>query len=291
MPASRLLPDDIPAQLETMVSLMIRVLFIELSAFHTFAWAESWLSDDDLVGGEGEAARLVAYIRADETPHVDYLRTALTELRDRTWIGESGRTYAGAELLPRLWDPLLTHSLTTGRDESRRAALGEVEFWCAKRRRRRRAPRGVPIARCRMKFGVFYEHHYPARGRMTTDVPPDCRTRSSRSSWPTASASTWCGRSSTTSLEDYGHPRRPRSSSARVQPADRGHRARSRDHPDRPGLQPPDPSAERGGPRSAVGCPVGSRTVASGSAARARGFRRSGDQEADSASCRSRCAA
>lgn len=132
-PPSRLLPDDIPAQLETMVSLMIRVLFIELSAFHTFAWAEAWLSDDDLVRGEGEAARLVTYIRADETPHVDYLRTALTELRDRTWIGESGRTYPGIELLPRLWDPLLTHSRTVGRDESRRAALGEVEFWCATR--------------------------------------------------------------------------------------------------------------------------------------------------------------
>jgi hypothetical protein len=130
---ARNLPDDIPAGLEMMVALMIRVLFIELSAFHTFAWAEAWLSDDDLVGGEGEAARLVTYIRADETPHVDYLRTALTELRDRTWIGESGRTYAGADLLPRLWDPLLEYSLTTGRDESRRAALGEVEFWCAKR--------------------------------------------------------------------------------------------------------------------------------------------------------------
>jgi hypothetical protein len=133
LPARRL-PEDVPADLEMMVSLMIRVLFIELSAFHTFAWAETWLSDDDLVGGDGEAARLVTYIRADETPHVDYLRTALTELRDRTWIGESGRTYPGAELLSKLWEPLLDYSLTTGRDESRRAALGEVEFWCSQRR-------------------------------------------------------------------------------------------------------------------------------------------------------------
>ena len=131
--ATRRLPSDIPAELETMVALMIRVLFIELSAFHTFAWAEAWLSDDDLVGGDGEAARLVTYIRADETPHVDYLRTALTELRDRTWIGESGRTYPGAALVARLWDPLLEFSLTTGRDESRQAAMSEVEHWCATR--------------------------------------------------------------------------------------------------------------------------------------------------------------
>ena len=133
VPAARLLPEDIPAELEGMVTLMVRVLFIELSAFHTFAWAEEWLSDADLVGGDGSAAKLVAHIRADETPHVDYLRTALTELRDRTWVGESGRTHRGSELLELLWAPLLKHSLTTGRDESRRAALGEVEFWCAKR--------------------------------------------------------------------------------------------------------------------------------------------------------------
>ena len=131
--ATRLLPHDVPLELETMVALMIRVLFIELSAFHTFAWAEAWLSDTELVRGDGEAARLVTFIRADETPHVDYLRTTLTELRDRTWVGESGRTYAGQELVERLWTPLLDYSLTTGRDESRRAALGEVEFWCAKR--------------------------------------------------------------------------------------------------------------------------------------------------------------
>ena len=36
--AARLLPDDIPHELEMMVSLMVRVLFIEISAFHTFAW-------------------------------------------------------------------------------------------------------------------------------------------------------------------------------------------------------------------------------------------------------------
>src|SRR5579885_1482962 len=48
----RLLPADIDAQLEFMVSLMIRVLFIEVSAFHTFRWAEAWLSDADLVAGD-----------------------------------------------------------------------------------------------------------------------------------------------------------------------------------------------------------------------------------------------
>ena len=34
----------------------------------------------------------MSYIRADETPHVEYLRTVLSEMRDRTVVGESGRT-------------------------------------------------------------------------------------------------------------------------------------------------------------------------------------------------------
>jgi hypothetical protein len=132
--ATRLLPDDIPLDLEMMVTLMVRVLFIEISAFHTFAWAEEWMSDTDLVGGDGEAARLVSYIRADETPHVGYLRTALSEMRDRTWIGQGGRRHDGTQMIGAIWEPLLAHSLGPGREEGRRAAMGEVEHWCAQRR-------------------------------------------------------------------------------------------------------------------------------------------------------------
>jgi hypothetical protein len=131
---ARLLPTDLPDDLEMMVALMVRVLFIEISAFHTFAWAETWMSDTSLVNGDGEAARLVSYIRADETPHVGYLRTALSEMRDRTWIGESGRTYAGSDLIERIWRPLLDDSLGAGRQASRQAAVGEVDYWCAQRK-------------------------------------------------------------------------------------------------------------------------------------------------------------
>jgi hypothetical protein len=130
----RLLPDDIAPELEMMVTLMIRVLFIEISAFHTFAWAEAWMSDAELVAGDGEAAALVSFIRADETPHVGYLRTALSEMRDRTWVGEEGTTHAGTEMIGRIWGPLLAQSLGPARDEARRATRGEVEHWCATRK-------------------------------------------------------------------------------------------------------------------------------------------------------------
>jgi hypothetical protein len=128
----RLLPEDIPYDLEATVTLMIRVLLIEVQAFHTFAWAEDWLGDDDLVAGEGEAARIVSYVRADETPHVGYLATAITELRDRTWIGDGGRRHAGTDMVGRLWDAQLEQSLGAGKEQSRRAVLGEVEHWCAR---------------------------------------------------------------------------------------------------------------------------------------------------------------
>jgi len=130
---ARLLPDDIAPELEMMVTLMVRVLFIEISAFHTFAWAEAWMSDTELVAGDGAAARLVSYIRADETPHVGYLRTALSEMRDRTWVGEGGATHSGTDMIGRIWDPLLAQSLGPAREEARRATRGEVEHWCAAR--------------------------------------------------------------------------------------------------------------------------------------------------------------
>ena len=129
----RLLPDDIDVNLQLIADLMIRVLFIEISAFHTFRWAEAWLSDPDLVAGDGAAADLVSYIRADETPHVDYLRTALTEMRDCTWIGESGQRYDGAEMIGRLWDAGLEQSLGAGREAGRKAIRGEVEHWVLQR--------------------------------------------------------------------------------------------------------------------------------------------------------------
>jgi hypothetical protein len=128
----RQLPDDIDVNLELIANLMLRVLFIEISAFHTFRWAEAWLSDPDLVAGDGEAARLVSYIRADETPHVEYLRTALTEMRDRTWVGSSGKKHDGTDMIKLLWDSALDMSLGAGREQGRKAIRGELEHWVLK---------------------------------------------------------------------------------------------------------------------------------------------------------------
>jgi len=124
---ARILPDDIDPMVEGVISRMINLLFIEISAFHTFAWAEEVLADEDLVAGEGEAARLVSYIRSDETPHVAYLRTTLSEMRDRTWVGASGRHYDGADMIGRLWDAGLATSSGVRRAEFLALMLREME--------------------------------------------------------------------------------------------------------------------------------------------------------------------
>jgi hypothetical protein len=128
--------DDLAPEIEEMTRFMLGLLFIELSAFHTFAWAEELLSDSDLVAGDGEAARIVSYVRADETPHVEYLKTALTEMRDRTFIGESGRKHPGTAVIARIWDTALTESRETRRPALLRTTLAEVEHALAGNRRR-----------------------------------------------------------------------------------------------------------------------------------------------------------
>jgi hypothetical protein len=124
--ADRQWPAPVDFDLEVLVTRMVRLLLIEISAFHTFAWAEELLGDTDLVAGDGEAARLVSYIRADETPHVDYLRTALSELRDRTVVGDDGSRHAGVDLVGRVWDGALAQSVGPNRRQMLDTMRAEV---------------------------------------------------------------------------------------------------------------------------------------------------------------------
>ena len=89
----------------------------------------------DLVAGDGEAARIISHVRADEAPHVADLRTALSEMRDRTWIGDGGRRHDGSAMIGTLWARCLDQSLGENRTQSRQAILGEIERWCMQRTR------------------------------------------------------------------------------------------------------------------------------------------------------------
>jgi hypothetical protein len=127
---------DVDLVLEMTLRRMLGLMFIEVSAFHTFAWAEAVLDDRELVAGDGAAAEIVRCIRTDETPHVDYLRTALTEVRDRTIIGESGRKIPGADVIGALWDAAVHQSLRVNRPALLRTTLAEVERALEGERRR-----------------------------------------------------------------------------------------------------------------------------------------------------------
>jgi hypothetical protein len=121
---------DLPYELEALVEQMNRLLLIEISAFHTFAWAEEVLSDHALVAGEGEAARLVSYIRADETPHVEYLKTVLSELSVRTLKTESGKKLDGQVFIDAIWERALSESLGVRRKETLKVIRDEVVYAC-----------------------------------------------------------------------------------------------------------------------------------------------------------------
>ena len=97
---------------------MIRVLFIEISAFHTFAWAE-----DVAVRHRPRApatARPPTSCRTSaptRRPHVDYLKTALD--RDaRPHLGRHERPEAttAPSMIGTLWDAGLDQSLGAGRE-------------------------------------------------------------------------------------------------------------------------------------------------------------------------------
>ena len=84
--------DDIDLELEMLVQRMVSLLLIEISAFHVVRVGRGACSPTPTSSpATAKRPRIVSYIRQDESPHVEYLKTALSEMRDRTFVGESGR--------------------------------------------------------------------------------------------------------------------------------------------------------------------------------------------------------
>src|SRR5437868_2543967 len=118
---------DVDQSLELLIQSMARLLLIEISAYHLFAWAEEVLADTDLVAGDGEASRLVSYVRTDEAPHVEYLKTTLSEMRDRTFVAESGSHIPGSEVVGQIWDRARAESIGTRHEANVRIVRGAIE--------------------------------------------------------------------------------------------------------------------------------------------------------------------
>ena len=110
--------------LERMLATMAQVLAVEVFAMGTFAWGEELLSDPEVSAAPERAAAIVRYIRSDESPHVEYLRTALSELRARTLRSVDGGTLPGREVVDGLLHRILAH-LSSDRPRQQRSDVRE----------------------------------------------------------------------------------------------------------------------------------------------------------------------
>ncbi|HVT77445.1 MAG TPA: hypothetical protein VHD87_10475, partial [Acidimicrobiales bacterium] len=125
---------DIDPTLESLIQRMTSLLLIEISAFHIFAFAEEVLSDTELTAGDGLAAQLVSYIRVDETPHVEYLKTTLTEMRDRTFVGVDGQPIAGRDVIGPIWERAVANSLGPNREANLATQMNELHHALSSRK-------------------------------------------------------------------------------------------------------------------------------------------------------------
>ncbi len=120
-PAGRHFP-QLDETLERMLLMMANVLVVEVFAEGTFEWGVQLLSDPDVSAQPEAAGGMVRNIRSDEKPHVEYLRTALSELRARTLRTVEGRTLAGRTVVDGLMHHLL-RAITTSRPREQREDL------------------------------------------------------------------------------------------------------------------------------------------------------------------------
>ena len=100
--------------------MMAQVLVVEVFAEGTFQWGIDLLSDPEVSAEPERAGDMVRFIQSDESPHVEYLRTALSELRARTLRTKDGGTLPGHEAVDRVLHRMLS-DMTRRRPEEQRA--------------------------------------------------------------------------------------------------------------------------------------------------------------------------
>jgi hypothetical protein len=120
---------QIDETLERMLGMMAQVLVVEIFAEGTFDWGRRLLSNPKVSAAPEAAAAMVDHIRSDENPHVEYLRTALSEVRARTLRTVGGGTIAGRTVVDGLLHRILREITRTRPSEQRedvRANLREA---------------------------------------------------------------------------------------------------------------------------------------------------------------------
>jgi hypothetical protein len=122
---------ELDKKLYRMLSMMAQVYVIEVFAKRTFDWGEALLSDPAVSAQPERAGAMVGYIRSDESPHVEYLRTALSETRTLRLRTEDGRILAGADVVDGLMHHVLKRMIETRpreqRDDMRSSVVAAIE--------------------------------------------------------------------------------------------------------------------------------------------------------------------
>jgi hypothetical protein len=109
---------------ERMLALMAQVLVVEVFAEGTFEWGVRLLSNPAVSAAPREAGDMVRFVQRDEKPHVEYLRTALSEVRARTLRSADGRTISGREVVDGLLHRIL-REVTRNRPREQREDIRE----------------------------------------------------------------------------------------------------------------------------------------------------------------------
>jgi hypothetical protein len=120
-----------------LLSMMAQVYVIEVFARRTFDWGEELLGDAEVSAQPQRAAAMVRYIRSDESPHVEYLRAALSEARARTLRTEDGQLLSGEVIVDGLLHHVLSRMVDSRpreqRDDTRGALVRAIEAGQAQR--------------------------------------------------------------------------------------------------------------------------------------------------------------
>lgn len=122
----RLFP-ELSSRLEGAITMMASVMVVEIFAEDVFEWAKQLLGDPEVSADPRGARALVEHIQADEAPHVEYLRTALSELRARTLRSADGkRQLEGATVIDAIFAAQLRGIASTRPAREREDVRGAI---------------------------------------------------------------------------------------------------------------------------------------------------------------------
>lgn len=121
----------IPAEYENWILLLMNVLMIEVRAESFFAFCTAVMRDSgnftDRRPEAMHAAEIVERIRTDESIHVAYLQTFVSELRSFTFKADSGAHVAGHTLIDPVWEDMTQWHGETNADFARAQTRDDIE--------------------------------------------------------------------------------------------------------------------------------------------------------------------